>query len=82
MLPAATASAAAAIRSAWPGSSRPSSALTRAASALIRASIRTTSAGTRSPEMGKFWIAFSVSPCHSRVIAPRSFPVVMMDATG
>src|SRR5918995_561915 len=72
--PAATASAAATIRSARPASSRPRSALTRAASALTRASIRTTSTGTRSPEMRKCSIAFSVSPCHSCAIALSLLP--------
>src|SRR4030095_2810592 len=45
--------------------------------------IRTTSDGTRSPEMGKFSIAFSVSPCQSWVIvAPdRAFILALMDAT-
>jgi len=77
--PAATASAAAAIRSARSGSSRPRSALTLAASAFTRASIRTTWVGIRSPEMGKFSIALSVSPFHS--FAMIVLLVAMMDAT-
>src|SRR3954468_5165725 len=68
--PPATASAAAAMRPASSSSSSPSSALTRAASALMRASARTTSTGTRSPEIGKFAIALSVSPRQSFSIVP------------
>ena len=47
------------------GSSSPSSAFTRAASALMRASQRTTGTGTRSPETGKFSTALLVSAPHS-----------------
>src|SRR5690349_21464333 len=63
--PAATASPAAAIRSARAGSRPPSSPLTSAAAALIRPSQRTTGIGTRSPETGKFSTAFVVSPPHN-----------------
>jgi hypothetical protein len=59
--PAPTSSPALAIRSAISSSSSPSSAFTRAASALMRPSQRTTGAGTRSPDTGKFSIAFEVS---------------------
>ena len=63
--PAATRSAAAAMRSATSGSSRPRSAFARAAAALIRPSQRATGRGIGSPETGKFAIAFSVSPPQS-----------------
>src|SRR3954453_6801357 len=63
--PAATRSAAAAMRSAMSPSSLPSSALVRAAAALIRPSQWMTPAGTRSPETGKFSTAFVVSPPQS-----------------
>jgi hypothetical protein len=59
--PAATRSAAAAMRSALSGSRRPSSAFTRAAAALMRPSQRATETGIGSPETGKFSIAFRVS---------------------
>src|SRR4051812_20324611 len=59
--PSATASPAAAIRSARSWSSRPSSALTRAAAALMRPSHRITGSGTRSPDTGKFSTALRVS---------------------
>src|SRR5262249_55945972 len=59
--PAATRSAAEAIRSAMSASSRPRSAFERAAAALIRPSQRATGSGIGSPETGKFAIAFSVS---------------------
>ena len=59
--PAATSSPARATRSAMSESSNPSSAFTRAASALMRPSQRTTGAGTGSPDTGKFSIAFVVS---------------------
>ncbi len=59
--PAATRSAAAAIRSPSSGSSSPSSVFTRAAAALIRPSQRTTGTGIVSPETGKFSTAFAVS---------------------
>ena len=63
--PFAIRSAAAAIRSAFSGSSNPSSAFTRAAAALIRPSHRATSWGIGSPETGKFSIALRVSPPQS-----------------
>ena len=64
-VPCAISSAAAAIRSARSPSSRPSSALVRAAAPLMRPSQRTTGTGTRSPDTGKFATAFVVSPPHS-----------------
>ena len=68
--PAATRSAAAAMRSALSSSSSPSSALTRAAAALIRASQRATGTGIGSPETGKLATAFRVSsPQSSRSVA-------------
>src|SRR4051794_39041105 len=67
--PLATSSAAAAIRSATAESSRPSSALARAAAPLIRPSHCTTDTGTRSPEMGKLATAFVVSPPHSCLLS-------------
>ena len=60
--PAATFSAAAAIASAIFGSSLPSSALARAAAALMRPSQWMTDTGTVSPEIGKLSTAFFVSP--------------------
>src|SRR3954466_5033594 len=84
--PLATRSPAAATRSATSRSSLPSSALVRAAAALMRPSQRTTETGTRSPETGKFATAFVVSPpqsCCSLVscvaisepsFKPKSFP--------
>ena len=63
--PSATSSPAAAIRSATSESSRPSSALVRAAAAFTRPSIRTTATGTRSPETGKLSTALLVSEPHS-----------------
>ena len=71
--PAATASPAAAIRSARPASSMPSSPLTRAAAAFSRPSQRTTGTGTRSPETGKFSTALVVSPPQS-CSAQRQLP--------
>src|SRR3954468_22507927 len=53
------------MRSARSRSSLPSSALVRAAAALMRPSQRTTPTGTRSPETGKFSTAFVVSPPQS-----------------
>src|SRR3954447_12143887 len=53
------------MRSARSRSSLPSSAFVRAAAALMRPSQRTTPAGTRSPETGKFSTAFVVSPPQS-----------------
>src|SRR4051794_14684696 len=70
--PAATRSPAPATRSAMSESSLPSSALVRAAAALMRPSQRTTETGTRSPETGKFATAFVVSPpqsCCSLVVS-------------
>ena len=70
--PAATASPAAAIRSARSASSRPSSPLACAAAALSRPSQRTTGTGTRSPETGKLSTALVVSPpqsCSVKVVA-------------
>ena len=64
-LPWATSSPAAAIRSAMSESSLPSSALVRAAAALIRPSQRTTETGTRSPDTGKLSTALRVSPPQS-----------------
>src|SRR4051794_3433616 len=58
-------SPAAAIRSAFSGSSRPSSPFTRAAAALIRPSQRATGVGMGSPDTGKLEIALRVSPPHS-----------------
>ena len=63
--PAATASPAAAMRSARAGSSPPSSPLTRAAAAFSRPSQRTTGTGTRSPDTGKLSTALVVSPPQS-----------------
>ncbi len=63
--PLAIRSPAAAMRSAFSGSSRPSSAFTRAAAALIRPSQRATEAGIGSPETGKLATAFVVSPPQS-----------------
>src|SRR5207342_3368608 len=65
--PSATSSAAAAMRSAVAASSRPRSAFTRAAAALMRPSQWTTDAGMGSPETGKFSTAFRVSAPHSSV---------------
>src|SRR3990172_10078836 len=62
--PAATRSAAAAMRSAISRSSNSRSAFTRAAAALIRPSQRATGMGMGSPETGKLPTAFSVSPPH------------------
>ena len=73
--PAATRSAAAAIRSAVSRSSRPSSALTRAAAPLIRPSQRITDTGTVSPETGKLSTAFVVSPPHSCSVSWTLMPV-------
>jgi len=71
--PAATRSPAAAIRSAFPSSSRPSSAFTRAAAALIRPSQRATGTGIGCPETGKLATALRVSPPHSsRCSVPAS----------
>src|SRR4051794_5639812 len=53
------------MRCARSASSRPRSALTRAAAPLIRPSQRTTDTGTVSPEIGKLSTAFVVSPPHS-----------------
>ena len=61
-LPAATSSAAAEMRFASFGSSRPSSPFTRAAAPLMRPSQCTTETGTGSPEIGKFATALAVSP--------------------
>src|SRR3954447_3206422 len=63
--PLATRSPASAMRSARSRSSLPSSALVRAAAALIRPSQRTTPTGIRSPETGKFSTALVVSPPQS-----------------
>jgi hypothetical protein len=63
--PAATRSAAAAIRSAFSPSSSPRSAFARAAAALMRPSQRATGAGIGSPETGKLPIALRVSAPHS-----------------
>jgi hypothetical protein len=52
--PAATSAAAASIACATAGSSRPSSALTRAAACLIRPSACTNAGGIGCPEIGKF----------------------------
>src|SRR5919204_386545 len=60
--PAATRSAALAIRSALSSSSSPSSAFTRAAAPLMRPSQRATGTGIGSPETRKFSIALRVSP--------------------
>src|SRR5438067_2834723 len=79
-LPSATSSPARAIRSAISGSSTPSSALIRAAAALIRPSQWTTSSWTGSPETGKFSTAFAVSVpqscCFPSCTAIRLSPVV------
>ncbi len=63
--PAATRSAAAAIRCALSASRRPSSPFTRAAAALMRPSQRATGAGMGSPETGKLPTALRVSPPQS-----------------
>ena len=63
--PSAMRSPAAAIRFALSSSSRPRSALTRAAAPLIRPSQRITGTGIRSPETGKLATALVVSPPHS-----------------
>ncbi len=65
--PAATRSAAAAMRSALSVSSRPSSAFTRAAAPLILPSHRATGAGIGSPETVKLATALRVSPPQSSV---------------
>src|SRR4051794_40894577 len=80
--PPATSSPAAAIRSAMSSSSSPSSPFTRAASALIRPSQRTTGTGTRSPETGKLSIALPVSGPHSSCLV--AIPVLRLPkaATG
>ena len=70
--PAATASPAAAIRSARSASSTPSSPLTRAAAAFSRPSQRTTGTGTRSPETGKLSTALVVSPPQSCSVKVRA----------
>ena len=58
------------MRSALSGSRSPSSALTRAAAALIRPSQRATGTGIGSPATGKFSIAFRVSePQSSRAVS-------------
>jgi hypothetical protein len=67
--PFATSSPAPAIRSAIAGSSWPSSALVRAAAALIRPSQWITGPGIGWPEIWKFSTAFVVSP-------PQSWSVV------
>ena len=67
--PAAIASPAAAMRSAFSASSRPSSAFTRAAAALIRPSQRATGTGIGSPETGKFSTALRVSPPQSSLLS-------------
>ena len=51
------------------GSSRPRSAFTRAAAALMRPSQRTTPTGIGLPETGKLSIALRVSAPHSSVMA-------------
>ena len=70
--PFAIRAAAAAMRSALSGSSRPRSAFARAAAPLMRPSQRATGAGIGSPETGKFTTAFVVSPpqssCRSSVL--------------
>ena len=58
------------MRLAMSASSRPSSALVRAAAALIRPSQWITGAGTGWPETGKLSTALSVSP-------PQSFSLVV-----
>ena len=63
--PAATRSAAEAMRSALSASSSPSSAFARAAAALMRPSQRATATGIGSPDTGKFSTAFVVSPPQS-----------------
>src|SRR4051812_30085863 len=63
--PFAISSPAAAIRSAISASSRPRSALTRAAVALMRPSQRMTGTGIGWPLTGKLATAFVVSPPHS-----------------
>ncbi len=63
--PAAIASPAAAMRSAFSSSSSPSSAFTRAAAALRRPSQRATGTGIGSPDTGKFATALRVSPPQS-----------------
>ena len=74
--PAATASAAVAIRSATSASSSPSSALTRAAAPLIRPSQWITAAGIGSPDTGKFATALRVSPPHSSAILAPPSPLI------
>ena len=78
--PAATSSPARAMRSAISASSRPSSAFTRAASALMRPSQRTTGVGTRSPETGKFSIAFVVSAPQSCLLNGHQSPSSLVQA--
>ena len=74
--PAATRSAAAAIRSALSASRSPSSAFTRAAADLIRPSQRATAVGIGSPETGKFSTALRVSPPQSSLGAVSLTPRV------
>src|SRR3954469_22280771 len=64
-LPAAISFAARSIERALPFGSSPSSPFTAAAAPFRRASQRTTSIGTVSPEIGKFSTALLVSPPHS-----------------
>ena len=75
--PAPMRSPAAAMRSALSSSSRPSSAFTRAAAALIRPSQRATGAGIGSPETGKLSIALRVSgpqsSCRSSTLTVRVY---------
>ena len=63
--PSAISSPAAAMRFARSASSRPRSALARAAAPLMRPSQRTTATGTRSPDTGKLSTALRVSPPQS-----------------
>src|SRR5579862_1517212 len=74
--PAAIRAAAAEIRSALSPSSRPRSALARAAAPLMRPSQRATGTGIGSPDTGKLTTAFVVSPpqssCRSSVLAIKA----------
>ncbi len=73
--PSATSSAAAAIASATGPSTMPSSALTFAAAALIRASAAMCARPRRCPETGKFCTARCVCACHFAAAGTRTSPI-------
>ena len=80
--PAATRSAACAMRSAFSASRSPSSPFTRAEAALMRPSQRATGTGIGSPETVKFWTAFLVSPPQSSLgtVSPTTWSLVAVGA--